>query len=47
LQTFDFLDGTFFKDRYKSILLTTTAYDVDNGLFPLAFCMCDIENEEN
>jgi len=41
------LDGTFFKDRYKDKLLATIAYDSDNGLFPLAFCVCDIENEDN
>jgi len=42
-----FLDGTFLKDRYKGTLLAATAYDGDNGLFSLAFCVCDIENKNN
>ena len=42
-----FLDDIFLKDCYKSTLLAATAYDRDNGLFPLAFCVCDIENENN
>ena len=32
-----FSDGTFLKDRYKGTLLEATAYDDNNGLFPLAF----------
>ena len=36
-----------FKDRYKGTLLAVTAYDGDNGLFSLTFCVCDIENEDN
>ncbi|XP_020249897.1 uncharacterized protein LOC109827314 [Asparagus officinalis] len=42
-----FLDGTFLKDRYKGILLGATAYDGNQGIFPLAFCVCDQENEAN
>ena len=42
-----FLHGTFLKDHYKGTFFVATAYDRDNGLFPLAFCMCDIENENN
>jgi len=39
-----FLDGIFLKDRYKDI---ATAYDDNNKLFSLAFCVCDIEDERN
>ncbi|XP_020270552.1 uncharacterized protein LOC109845694 [Asparagus officinalis] len=42
-----FLDGTFLKDRYKGILLGATAYDGNQGIFPLAFSVCDQENEAN
>ena len=42
-----FLDGTFLKDRYKGILLGATAYDGNQGIFPLAFSVCDQENETN
>ncbi|XP_020245220.1 uncharacterized protein LOC109823351 [Asparagus officinalis] len=42
-----FLDGTFIKDRYRSILLSATGYDGNQGLFPLAYCVCDPENEVN
>ena len=41
------LDGTFLKDHYKGTLLVATTYDWGNGLFLLAFCVCDIENENN
>jgi len=48
LQTFDFfLDSTFFKDQYKGTLFAATACDGDNGLFALAYCVCDIENKDN
>ncbi|XP_020263270.1 uncharacterized protein LOC109839249 [Asparagus officinalis] len=42
-----FLDGTFLKDRYKGMLLSTIAYDGDRGIFPLAYCICDQENIDN
>jgi len=41
------LHGIFLKDRYKYTLLATTIYDNDNRLFPLDFCVCDIEDEGN
>ena len=48
MQTFDFfLDSTFFKDQYKGTLFAATACDGDNGLFALAYCVCDIENKDN
>ena len=42
-----FLDGTFLKDRYKGMLLSAIAYDGDQGIFPLAYCICDQENVDN
>ena len=42
-----FLDGTFLKDRYKCMLLSAIAYDGDQGIFPLAYCICDQENVDN
>ncbi|XP_020262981.1 uncharacterized protein LOC109838960 [Asparagus officinalis] len=42
-----FLDGTFLKDRYKVILLSAIAYDGNQGIFPLAYCICDQENLMN
>ncbi|XP_020266071.1 uncharacterized protein LOC109841518 [Asparagus officinalis] len=42
-----FLDGTFLKDRFKGILLSTVAYDGNQGIFPLAYCICDQENNVN
>ncbi|XP_020258530.1 uncharacterized protein LOC109834927 [Asparagus officinalis] len=42
-----FLDGTFIKDRYRGILLSATGYDGNQGIFPLAYCVCDQENEVN
>ncbi|XP_020262668.1 uncharacterized protein LOC109838653 [Asparagus officinalis] len=42
-----FLDGTFLKDRFKGILLSAVAYDGNQGIFPLAYCICDQENTVN
>ncbi|XP_020245440.1 uncharacterized protein LOC109823573 [Asparagus officinalis] len=42
-----FLDGTFLKDRYKGMLLSAIAYDGDQGIFPVAYCICDQENVDN
>ncbi|XP_020263043.1 uncharacterized protein LOC109839024 [Asparagus officinalis] len=42
-----FLDGTFLKDRYKGMLLSAIAYDGNQGIFPLAYCICDQENLMN
>ncbi|XP_020270611.1 uncharacterized protein LOC109845751 [Asparagus officinalis] len=42
-----FLDETFLKDRYKGLLLSAVAYDRDQGIFPLAYCICDQENVDN
>ena len=42
-----FLDRTFLKDHHNETLLAATAYDRDNGLFPLAFYVCGTKNEKN
>ncbi|XP_020249045.1 uncharacterized protein LOC109826423 [Asparagus officinalis] len=42
-----FLDETFIKNRYRGILLSATGYDGNWGIFPLAYCVCDQENEVN
>ncbi|XP_020249344.1 uncharacterized protein LOC109826739 [Asparagus officinalis] len=42
-----FLDRTFIKDRYRGMLLSATGYDGNQGIFPLAYCVCNQENEVN
>ncbi|XP_020272056.1 uncharacterized protein LOC109847225 [Asparagus officinalis] len=42
-----FLDGTFLKDRYRGKLLSITRCDGNQRIFPLAYCVCDQENEAN
>ncbi|XP_020258705.1 uncharacterized protein LOC109835121 [Asparagus officinalis] len=39
-----FMDDTFLKDRFKGILISAVAYDENQGIFPLAYCICDQEN---
>ncbi|XP_020254285.1 uncharacterized protein LOC109831366 [Asparagus officinalis] len=41
------IDGTHLYGKYKGVLLVTTGVDADDGLFPLAFAVVDIENTEN
>lgn len=41
------LDGTHLKGKYLGILLTATAVDANNSLFPFAFAVVDAENDEN
>ncbi|KAL7181231.1 hypothetical protein ACSBR1_040162 [Camellia fascicularis] len=42
-----FLDGTFFKGRFKGFLLAATGKDGNQGLFPLAYAIVDSENHTN
>ncbi|KAL7248022.1 hypothetical protein ACSBR2_002840 [Camellia fascicularis] len=42
-----FVDGTFYKGRYKGHLLAATSKDGNQGLFPLAFAIVDAENQDN
>lgn len=41
------LDGTHLKSKYQGILLAATATDARGSLFPLAFGIVDIENDDN
>ncbi|XP_011020225.1 PREDICTED: uncharacterized protein LOC105122666 isoform X2 [Populus euphratica] len=42
-----FLDSTTLKSKYHEILLTATALDGDDGLFPVSIAVVDIENGDN
>ncbi|XP_054822736.1 uncharacterized protein LOC129321032 [Prosopis cineraria] len=42
-----FLDSTSFKSKYHEVLLTATSLDGDDGAFPVALCIVDIENDDN
>ncbi|KAL7228754.1 hypothetical protein ACSBR2_007449 [Camellia fascicularis] len=42
-----FLDGAFLKGRSKGTLLAATAKDGNQGLFPVAFTIVDVENACN
>ncbi|XP_013617926.1 PREDICTED: uncharacterized protein LOC106324513 [Brassica oleracea var. oleracea] len=41
------LDGTFFKSKFKGILLVATALDGNSNLYPLAFGVVDSENDRS
>lgn len=42
-----FLDATSLKSKYHEILLTATALDGDDGVFPVAFAIIDTENYDS
>lgn len=42
-----FLESTSLKSKYHEVLLTATALDGDDGFFPVAFAIVDVENEEH
>ncbi|CAK9168422.1 unnamed protein product [Ilex paraguariensis] len=42
-----FLDGIPLKSKYQGILLTATAADGDDGVFPVAFAVVDTESADN
>ncbi|KAL8501374.1 hypothetical protein ACS0TY_020785 [Phlomoides rotata] len=42
-----FIDDTFLKGRAKGTMLSATAKDGNNGLFPVAFAIVSSENTEN
>ena len=42
-----FLDSTPLNSKYQGMLLTATAADGDDGVFPVAFAVVDAETEEN
>lgn len=41
------IDGTFLKGKYKGTLLTASAQDANQQIFPLAFSVVDTENIES
>ncbi|KAI5679718.1 hypothetical protein M9H77_00945 [Catharanthus roseus] len=41
-----FLESTSLKSEYQEVLLTATAVDADDGFFPVAFAIVDVENHE-
>lgn len=41
------LGGFQLKNKYLGTLLSATSFDADGGLFPLAFAVVDMENDEN
>ncbi|KAK7368888.1 hypothetical protein VNO80_10921 [Phaseolus coccineus] len=41
------LGGIQLKSKYLSTLLSATSFDADGGLFPLAFGVVDVENDES
>ncbi|KAL3529619.1 hypothetical protein ACH5RR_008941 [Cinchona calisaya] len=42
-----FLESTSLKSKYQEMLLTATAVDADDGFFPVAFAIVDVENNDN
>ncbi|EPS70998.1 hypothetical protein M569_03760, partial [Genlisea aurea] len=42
-----FLDSVFLKSKYQGSLLTATAADGDDGIFPVAFAVVDVESYDN
>ncbi|CAI9111673.1 OLC1v1011957C1 [Oldenlandia corymbosa var. corymbosa] len=42
-----FLGSTLLRSKYQEILLTATAIDADDGFFPVAFAIVDVENNDN
>ncbi|XP_022749618.1 uncharacterized protein LOC111299020 isoform X2 [Durio zibethinus] len=42
-----FLEAIPLKSKYHEILLTATALDGDDGIFPVAFAIVDIENDDS
>ncbi|KAH0655543.1 hypothetical protein KY285_030425 [Solanum tuberosum] len=37
------VDGTFLRSKYERVLLSAVAQDVENHIFPVAFCVVDTE----
>lgn len=42
-----FLESTSLRSKYREILLTATAVDADDGFFPVAFAIVDVENKDS
>ena len=41
------LDGCHLSSEFGGVLLSAIAIDVDGGIFPLAYCVCESENTDN
>ncbi|XP_013594989.1 PREDICTED: uncharacterized protein LOC106303205 [Brassica oleracea var. oleracea] len=41
------VDGTFLKNKYKRVLLVSTAVDGNSNLYPIAFGVVDSENDDS
>ncbi|KAK9217883.1 hypothetical protein WN943_006513 [Citrus x changshan-huyou] len=41
------LEGCHLKGPYRGVLLSDVALDADSGIFPLAFCICEVENYDS
>ncbi|GAY68526.1 hypothetical protein CUMW_264840 [Citrus unshiu] len=41
------LDRCHLKGSYRRVLLSVVALDADSGIFPLAFCICEVENYDS
>ncbi|KAH9671714.1 SWIM-type domain-containing protein [Citrus sinensis] len=39
--------GACVKGPYRGVLLSVVALDADSGIFPLAFCICEVENYDS
>ena len=37
------VDGTFLRSKYGRVLLSVVAQDAENYIFPVAFCVMDME----
>lgn len=42
-----FLDSTHLNSKYQGVLLSATAADADDGIFPVAFAVVDYETQDN
>lgn len=42
-----FLEASYIRSDYQEILLTATAVDGNDGFFPVAFAVVDVENSDN
>ena len=40
------LDGCHIKTKYPGVLLSVVGIDVNNGMFPIAYAVIEIENRE-
>ena len=41
------VDGCHLKGPFRGVLLSTVSLDANNGLFPLAVCICEKETQDS